>query len=210
MKKYFNIKTIFLAISILVIIAGAITIGVSGFEKSLEYKAGTRIEVYIPEGYEKQEVMDIAKECFKTTDEILFSKIEKVNKVAGIKVTNYTQAQLENYLFKIAEKYEIDAEEMEYYEIVVPETKISTIINPYILPVVLITVLSLIYVIIKNYKSNNKIKMSLKILGILVITLCLYFSIIALFRLQFSIYTMPLALAIYIVTLLIAANKKCE
>jgi len=209
MKKYFNIKTIFLAISILVIIVGITTIGVSGFEKALEYKAGTRIEVYIPEGYEQQEVMDIAKECFKT-EEILFSKIENVNKVAGIKVTNYTQAQLENYLFKIAEKYEIDAEEMEYYEIVVPETKISTIINPYILPVVLITLLSLIYTIIRNYKSNNKIKISLKILGILVITLCVYFSIIALFELQFSIYTMPIALAIYIVTLLIGVNKKCE
>ena len=209
MKKYFNIKTIFLAISILAVIVGATTIWISGFEKSLEYKAGTRIEVYIPEGYEQQEVMDIAKECFKT-DEILFSKIENVNKVAGIEVTNHTQAQLENYLFKIAEKYKIKAEEMEYYEIIVPETKISTVINPYILPVILITVLSLIYVIIKNYKSNNKIKMSLKVLGILVITLCLYFSIIALFKLQFSIYTMPLAFAIYIVTLLILVNKKCE
>ena len=209
MKKYFNIKTIFLAICIIIIIAGAITIGVSGFEKSLEYKAGTRIEVYIPQGYEKQEVMDIARECFKT-EEILFSKIENVNKVAGIKVTEYTEAQLENYLFKIAEKYEIDAEEMEYYEIVVPETKIGTLINPYILPVVLITVLLLIYVIIKNYKSNNKIKMSLKVLGILVITLGLYFSIIALFKLPFSMYTMPFAFGIYIVTLLISANKKCE
>lgn len=209
MKKYFNIKTIFLAISILIIISGAITIGISRFEKSLEYKAGTRIEVYIPEGYEQQEVMDIAKECFKT-EEILFLKIEKVNKVAGIKVINYTQEQLNYYLNKIAEKYEIEAEEMEYYEIIVPETKINTVINPYILPVVSITILSLIYVIIKNYKSNNKIRISLKVLGILVITLCLYFSIIALFRLQFSIYTMPLAFAIYIVTLLIAVNKKCE
>ena len=209
MKKYFNIKTIFLAISIVIIIAGTTTIGISGFEKSLEYKAGTRIEVNIPEGYEKQEVIDIAKECFKT-EEILFSKIENVNKVAGIKVTNYTQAQFEKYLFEIAEKYKIEAEKMEYYEIVVPETKISTVINPYILPVILITVLSLIYVIIKNYKSNNKIKTSLKVLGILVITLCLYFSIIALFKLSFSIYTMPLAFAIYIVTLLISVNKKCE
>ena len=209
MKKYFNKKSIILAISILIIIAGAITLSSSGFEKSLEYKEGTRIEVYIPDGYEQQEVIDIAKECFKT-EEILFSKIEKVNKVAAIKVTNYTQAQFENYLFKIAEKYEIEAEEMEYYEIVVPETKIRTVINPYILPIALITILSLIYIIIRNYKSNNKIKIPLKVLGILVITLCLYFSIIALFKLQFSIYTMPFAFAIYIVTLLITVNKKCE
>lgn len=209
MKKYFNKKTVTLAIIILVIIAGAITLGISGVEKSFEYKAGTRIEVYIPEGYEQNDIMNIAKECFET-EKILFSKVEKVNKVAGIKLTQYTQEQLDNYLLNISKKYGIDEEDMEYYEIVVPETKINTITEPYILPIIIITLLSLLYIAIKNYKSEKKIKMLLKILGILVITLCLYFSIIALFRLQFSIFTMPLAFAIYIITLLIAANKVCE
>jgi len=209
MKKYFNIKTIFLAIIILIILSGVITLNISGFEKSLEYKSGTRIEVYIPEGYEKDEIINIAKESFKT-DEILFSKIEKVNKVAGIKVKEYSKEQLDEYINKISEKYEIDTEKMEYYEIVVPETKISTVVKLYILPVILITVLSLKYILIKNYKLNNKAKISLKVLEILVITLCLYFSIIALFKLPFSIYTMPLAFAIYIVTLLISVNKKWE
>ena len=209
MKKYLKFKTILLAISILVIIAGAVALYVAGFEKSIEYKAGTRIEIYIPEGYEKQDIINISKESFET-DKILFSEIEKVNKVAGIKVTKYSEEELDTYINKIIEKYEIDKEEVEYYEIIVPETKISTIINPYVLPVILITVLSLIYVIIKNYKSNNKIKIPLKVLGILVITLSIYFSLISIFRLQISIYTMPLALAIYIVTLLIAVNKKCE
>lgn len=209
MKKYFNKKTIILAISILIILAGGITIGISGFEKSLEYKSGTRIEVYIPEGYEKQTILNFAQECFKT-DEIIFSEIEEVGKVAGIKVEKYTQAQLENYLLKISEKYGIDGEDMEHYEIVIPETKVSTVVEPYLLPLIIITLLSLIYIIIKNYKSNNKIKMSLKILGILVIVLSLYFCCIALFKLQFGIYTMPLAFALYIVTLLIAINKICE
>ena len=209
MKKYLNLKTIFLTISILIILAGTITLCVMGFEKSIEYKAGTRIEVYIPEGLEKEEILEIAKETFDT-EEILFSEIENLNQVAGIKVTKYSQEQLDAYIDKIVEKYEIDEEETEYYEIIVPETKISTIINPYILPLLLTTVLSLIYVIIKNFKANNKIIMSLKVLGILVITLCVYFSFIAILRLPFSIYTMPLALAIYIVTLLIAVNKKCE
>lgn len=209
MKKYLNIKTIFLIISILIILAGIITIYLKGFEKSLEYKSGTRVEIYIPNGYEKQDILNIAKESFNT-DEILFSEIEKLNQVAGIKVTEYSEEQLNNYINKIVEKYEIEEDEKEYYEIVVPETKISTIINPYILPLILITVLTLIYIIIKNFKANNGIKKSLKVLGILVITLCVYFSIIAIFRLQFSIYTMPLALAIYIVSLLIVVNKKCE
>lgn len=209
MKKYLNFKTIFLVISILIIISGTIFLLMSGFEKSMEYKVGKRIEVYIPEGYEKQDIINIAKESFNT-DKILFSEIETLNQVAGIKVTEYSEEQLNTYIDKIAERYKIDKEEMEYEEVIVPETQISTVLKPYIIPVVIITMLSLIYLMIKNYKYNNKIKISLKVLGILVITLCVYFSIIALFRLQFSIYTMPLATAIYIVILLIAVNKKCE
>ncbi len=209
MKKYFNIKTILLIISILIILAGIITLCLNDFEKSLEYKEGTRIEVYIPTGYEKEEIMNIAKEVFET-DEILFSKIELANQVVGIKVTKYSEEQLDAYLNKIAEKYNIDKEEIEYHEMVVPETRISTVIKPYILPISLITVLSIAYVIIKNFKANNAIKISLKVLGILVITLGVYFSLISILNLQFSIFTMPLATAIYIVTLLIAVNKKCE
>jgi len=210
MKKYLNKKTILLIISILIIVAGTITLCLLGFEKSIQYKTGTKIEIYIPKGYEKQEIIDIANESFNNS-EILFLEIEKTNQVAGIKITEeYSKEQLENYINKISEKYDIDKESMEYHEILIPETKISTLIKPYVLPILLITILSLIYIIIRNLKENNKIKRSLNILKILVITICLYFSAILLLRLQFTIYTMPLASAIYIITLLTAINKKCE
>jgi len=209
MKKYLNIKTILLAISILIIVAGIVNIFINDFNKSLEYKAGTRIEVYIEKGYEKQEIINIAKETFGNT-EILFYEVEKLNQVAGIKVAEYSKEELESYTDKIAKKYNIEKEEIEYYEISIPETKIITIVKPYILPLLFITTLSLIYIIIKNYKSNNVVRISLKILGILVITLGLYFSLVSLLKLQFSIYTMPLALAIYTVSMLVAVNKKCE
>lgn len=207
MKKYLNIKTILLVISILVIIAGAISIYLNGFEKSIDYKAGTKIEVAIPKGYDKQEIITLAKECFNT-DEVLFVEIEKTNQVAGVKVIEYTKEQLKEYIRQISKKYDMDEEKVEYHEVVVPETKITTTIKPYILPLVFTTTLSLIYIIIKNYKSNEGIKMPLNVLKILVITLGLYFSFIALFRLQFGVYTLPFALAIYIVDILFATNKR--
>lgn len=210
MKKFLNIiKTILIIISILIIIVGISTLCVAGFEKSIEYKAGTRIEVYIPQGYEKEDIINIAKECFET-DEVLLSKLDNINKVAGIKVTEYSKEQLDTYINKIVEKYDIDEEEREVKEVIIPETKISTVVKPYILPILFITCASLIYIIIRNFKNNKGIKIPLRILGILVIFLGLYFSIIGLFRLPFGIYTMPLAFAIYIVALLITANKRCE
>ena len=89
MKKYLNIKTIFTVISILFIIAGIATLCVEGFEKSIKYQAGTRIEIYIPQGYEKEVIINFAKESFGT-DELLLSKIDNINKAAGIKVTEYS------------------------------------------------------------------------------------------------------------------------
>lgn len=210
MKKYLNIKTIFVIISILIIIAGVITIYVKNFEKSFEYKAGTRIEIYIPNGYEKQDIIDIAKEIFNT-DEMIFVEIEKLDQVAGIKLAEYSEEQLEKYLDKVSEKYEIERKKMEYHEVVIPETKIETLVKPYILPILFTTTLSLIYIIIKNIKSSECVKISIRIIVTLTIALGLYFSIIALFRVPVTIYTMPLALAIYLVCLLLGVvNKKCE
>ena len=149
MKKYLNIKNIILAITILIVIAGVVSFCVFGFEKSIEYKAGTRIEIYIPNGYQKQDIINIAKESFNT-DEVLFSEIDKLGETAGIKVINYTKEQLEVYVNKITEKYEIVEDEVEYIEKVVPETKLSTVVTPYIKLIILITLISLIYVMIKN------------------------------------------------------------
>jgi len=206
MKNWLNKQRIILIILILIIISGIITLGVAGFEKSIEYTAGTRIEIYIPMGYEKEEIVEIAKESFNGK-EISFVEIEKLNQVAGIKLDNYTEEELKGFKSKILEKYDIDEKNLELYEVNVPETKISTVVEPYVLPIIIVTVLALIYVGIKCLKSRNSLKMSLKLLLTLIIVLATYFSIIALTRLEFGIFTMPVALALYIITLLIAVKN---
>ena len=134
-------------------------------------------------------------------------KVLKINQVAGIKVKKYTKDELDNFKTKIAEKYEMDKKEIELHEVSVPTTRISSIVTPYVLPMILVTGLSLIYVGIRNFKSNERLKILLKVLVTITIVIGLYFSIIALFRLPFGIYTMPLALAIYVITLLISVNN---
>lgn len=206
MKNKLNKKSISLIILILIIISGIITVGVAGFEKSYDYTSGTRLEIYIPKGYDKQEIVSIAKESFENK-EISFYEIEKLNQVAGIKVKEYTKDELDDFKTKISEKYEMNKEDIELYEVAVPTTRISSVVTSYVLPMLLVTALSVIYVGIRNFKSNERLKISLKVLVTLAIVLGLYFSIIALFRLPFGIYTMPLALAIYVITLLISVNN---
>lgn len=207
MKNWINKQRIILIILILIILSGIITLGVIGFEKSSDYTAGTRIEIYLPKGYEKQDIVYIAKESFLGR-EVSFSEIEKLNQVAGIKISDYSKEELENFKTKISERYEMDKDSIELYEVSLPATNISTVVMPYVLPMLLVTILSLVYIGIKNFKSNDILKIFLKILAIVVMALAIYFSIIVLFRLPFGRYTMPLALAIYVIALLIAINNK--
>lgn len=206
MKYILKKNNLILLVLIVFILAGLITMFVTGFNKSSEYQAGTRIEVYIPQGYEKQDIINIAKESFNGK-KINFEKIEKLNQVAGIKVKDYNPEELEIFKTKISEKYNIDKDNLQIYEIEIPATRVRTAIEPYMLPIILVTALSLIYVLLKNLKSEKKWKIILKIVLTLVIVLCVYFSIILICRLPFAAYTMPLALAIYIITLLILVNN---
>lgn len=204
MKKWLNKKRIFLIIIILIILSGIITLCVAGFEKSNAYKAGTRIEVYISKGYEKQDVVNIAKESF--SNKVSFEEVEKLNQVAAIKLQNYTEEELKTFKTKISEKYDIDIDSLELQEIPLPTTRISTAITPYVFPTVLVTVLALIYMVFRNLKSENKWKIILDIIINLALILGLYFSLILILRIPFGTYTMPLALAIYIIILIISVN----
>lgn len=202
-----KIKIVLLILLILLIIAGIITLFVKGFEKANEYKTGTRIEIYIPKGYEKQDVMNIATESFNDK-KITFEEIEKLNQVAAIRISNYSEEELNQFKKNISEKYEIKEDSLEIHEISIPTTRISTDVEPYIFPTIVVTVLALIYMLFRNLKSEDKWKKILKAILTLILVLGTYFSLILVTRVPFGIYTMPFALAIYIITLLILINKK--
>lgn len=200
-------KKIPLIILVLIILAGVIVLFVAGFEKSVAYKSGTRIEVYIPKGYEKQEILNIAKESFNGK-KVAIEDVEKLNQIVGIKINEkYSEEEMENLKTKLSEKYEIDKEKLETYEVSLPATRISTDINPYLKPVLLLTIVSFIYILIKNIKNENKWKIIFKIVISLAAVLGVYFSMILITRIPYGIYTMPVALAIYIITLIISVNN---
>lgn len=206
MKNLSKKNKIVLLLLTLLIIAGIVTLFVAGFEKTIEYKAGSRIEVYIPQGYEKQDILNIANESFSGKD-FVFEEIEKLNQVASVKIEDYTEEELNKFKTSICEKYKIEEDKLELHEISLPTTKISTLVTPYVFPVVLVTVLSLIYVLFKNLKSENKWKIVLKVVLVLALVLGAYLSLILVLRLPIGNYTMPLALAIYIITLIISVNN---
>ena len=77
---------------------------------------------------------------------------------------------------------------------------------PYVIPNIITKLVALVYIFIKNLKTDNKLKNVLGMLLSLVVVEGLYFSLIAIIRIPFGILTMPIALALFIITLLVQPN----
>lgn len=201
MKNISKSKKILLAISILIILAGIIMLVVEGFNKSLIYQNASKIECYIPDGYTKEDIKQITDEVF-LGKKVLIQDVEKLSQVVSIKIQEYTQEELDNFKSKISEKYGIEKEDLQVYEIEVPATRVKTIVTPYVWPVAVTTIISIVYLTIKNIKQRDVVKKILKLLLTLALVTGLYFSIIVIVRIPVNEYIMPIALALYVITLL--------
>lgn len=206
MKNISKKNKIIALIIILILIAGTIMLIAKGFNKSITYSNSTRIECYIPKGYEKKDIKQIADEAFSDKN-IKIEDIEKLNQIVSIRIKNYNQEELTNFKNKIAEKYEMNDEEIDIHEVKVPTTRISTIVSPYILPISIVTALSCIYIALRNIKNKEMLKKVLRLIITLIVVVGLYFSIIVIARIPVNEYMMPIALSVYVATLLLTVIK---
>lgn len=206
MKKITENKKILIIAILIIIVAGIIFLAVKGFNKGIIYDSAIRIECYIPSGYEKADIENITNETFSNKN-VTVQDIEKLNQMVSIKIKDYSEEELENFKTKISEKYEIDKDKLEIYEIKIPTTRISTIVKPYVLPVSIVTVLSLVYIALRNIKSKEAVKKVIKVALTLVLVAGIYFSILVIAQIPINEYTMPIALMLYVLTLLIEVIK---
>lgn len=206
MKKITENKKILVIAILIIIIAGIVFLAVKGFNKGIIYDSATRIECYIPSGYEKSDIETITNETFSNKN-VTVQDIEKLNQIVSIKIKDYSEEELENFKTKISEKYGIDKEKLEIYEIEIPTTRISTIVKPYVLPVSIVTILSLVYIALRNIKNKEAIKKVIKLAITLVLVAGVYFSILVIAQIPINEYTMPIALMLYVLTLLIEVIK---
>ena len=199
-----NKKTIAILV-VLIILAGIIMVFTKGFNKDISYQKATRIEVNIPKGYEKDDIKQIAEETFGNKN-IQVQDIEKTNQVVSLRIKDYTEDELNNFKTKISEKYSIEQDKLTVEEIKIPGTRMLTLVTPYMFSLGLATVLSIIYIGLRNIKKEPLKKVLKVILG-LIAALGVYFSIIAIARIPVNEYTMPIALTVYVAALLIIVGK---
>ncbi len=194
-------KKIIYGIIALIIIAGIIVTCAFKFNFSLMYKEHERITIYIGKEYKIADINKIAKEVFEGK-KVQCEKLEIYNDTPIINVEETTQEQLEQLKQKIAEKYEIENSENLIQTSKVVNTRGRDIVKPYIVPTIITTLIILVYVTFR-YKKLGILNIIFDFILKLLISETVYLSILSILRIPIGIYTMPVAILIYIITTII-------
>lgn len=195
MEKIKNPKIIYL-VAVLVIIIGIIVTCIWKTNFSLEYSEHTRINVYIGKVFNVEDIKQIAKEVFPNK-EIKYQNIETFKDSIGINVKELNEEELALLKEKVKEKYEIEEIDSNVTTMTIPHYRIRYIIKPYIIPVVITTIIILVYVGIR-YLKLGIFNVIITLLVRLIVSEAVFISIIQILRIPVGVYTIPIAILIYI------------
>lgn len=206
-----NLNKIITIIVALVIITGIVVTCVAGLNVDMKSQEHEQVMINIDKEYKLSDVMEITKEVFegKTVDN---QKAGSNNKQVLISAKEITEEEKANLVTKINEKFETTIENDNVQISIVPRTKLSSTVNPYILPIIIIVLLAIVYSAFR-YKELGSVKVILQyLLGLLTIGL-LTFSLIAITRLEVGTVTVSalftgLALSLFAMTTIFERKLK--
>lgn len=195
MKK----KLIIFGIALVIIIVGIVMVCTLGFKLDFDYGGYTRINVYMNQESNLDDVKTIVSENFDGTYRLEYT--DEFEDTISIKAQNISEEQITNIEDKIKEKYEFEEDE-EYFSIInIPNVRVYDLVKDYILPVLLSFGIVLAYFAIAFrklgiYKSLIEPALTVVLIG------GVYVSVIAISRIPLNAYIIPLGIFIYIISLL--------
>ncbi len=206
MKNINNIIKIIMVIVALIILAGIIMICVKGYNYDLLYSKSVRMNIYLTKEFKVNEIEEIAKEILGT-NKLKIQQGNTFGTVVSIVAKDITEEQQNNIVQKLNEKYEIEINKDDDIIVTqIPQVNIWEMITKYISPIVITTIVILVYFIVR-YRNQGIIKC----IGIPVLTLigvsALYVSIVALTRIPVNEFFIIFLALIYFLTLICNAIK---
>lgn len=206
MKNINNIMKIMIVIVALIILAGIIMICVKGYNYDLLYSKSVRMNIYLTKEFKVNEIEEIAKEILGT-NKLKVQQGNTFGTVVSIVSKEITEEQQNNIIQKLNEKYEIEINKDEDVIVAqIPQVNIWEMITKYISPLVITTIVILVYFVIRYRKQGI-----IKCIGIPVLSLigiiALYVSIIALTRIPVNELFIIFLVLIYFLTLICNAVK---
>lgn len=200
------------AITICIIIIGAIIIATMGLKADVKYSKNVRIDVYLGKTFENKEIKELAQEVFGK-DRTLVQKVEYYGDMASITIkqenSENMDEKLEQLKDKINEKYELEIKTTDMQVTYQPKIKLSSILKPYIIPLAISSIIIIAYVMIRFRKLGILKTISIYVLYILA-SQAVFLGILAIARVPISRIIMPSSLLVYVVviTIVTAVQEK--
>ena len=175
---------------------------IKGINVDLVYGEGVTISVTEKDEIKTEDAEEIASNTWSKGD-YLIQKAEYFNDGIIIKVKEVSDEQLEKLVNLFNEKYEKKISLSDIVTEHVSNVKLLSLVEPYIMPVGLSTLLILAYYAVR-YRGAKRMIIAI---GNLIIAGSILYCIYAVGRIKVDLITMPLALSTYIVTLAITTAK---
>ena len=203
-------KEIIYGLAILLIIVGGIMIATLGLKADITYSKNVRIDVYLGKTFENEDMKQIANEVFGK-DRILVQKIEQYGDMVSITITQKAAENVDEKVKELNEKinakYELENKAEDIVIVNQPKIKLSSVLLPYIAPLIVSSIIVLIYVAIR-FRKMGIFKILVNYIFCIVASEAVFLSILAIARIPINRAVMPIGLIIYIVTITIVTAVK--
>ena len=141
MKKVIQILLICL------IIVGIVVISTVGFNVGLKYSEHKEISINISKEFNVSDIRNITKEVFGNKPMII-QQVELYKDMVQISVKEASEEQVSSLNDKINEKYGLENAISDVKVVDIPNVRLRNVIKPYILPVSIVSVLTIIFAMI--------------------------------------------------------------
>ncbi len=195
MNKIMKNKMISYIVLALIILVGIASIFAFKLNFTLMYGEHITINVYLGKAYNIQEIKPIVEETLGK-QETVYQEIETFGDSLAITVKEATDEQISNLESKLKEKYEIESTQTILQMNKIGHLRGRDIVKPYVVPTLIATIIVLVYIGIRYSKLGVLKTVSTLLLRLIVIE-TLLLSIIAIFRISIGVYTMPVAILLY-------------
>ncbi len=186
---------ILIGLAIVILVGIIITVAV-GFNVDMCYRDYNLVDIKIGQDFNINDIKTITNEVFqKQNVEIQKAGVYSDNVV--IKVNNITDEQKNLINTKINEKFGINNSVDDIKVNYIPSYKLRDIIKPYIIPLIITTVLILAYMAIR-FRKIGIAKVISQAVILTIIAELLYASIIVITRYPVNRLVMPVGVVIYI------------
>lgn len=193
MKKVIQILLICL------IIAGIIVISTVGFNVGIKYSSNTQININIGTEFKIEDIREITNEIFGNKT-VLIQQVELYKDMVQITVKEASEEQIASLNNKINEKYGLENEVSDIIVTNNSNVRLRNIIKPYILPVAIVSVLTIAFAMI-IYKKLGIWNVLYETAMAIVAPQAILSSIYAVTRLPINRLTAVIATIVYIASI---------